>query len=100
MCSILKVSLTNKYQRMELVHRLATLWKPIQSLLSSAKDRSAPDPLLVGSVKTNIGRLEPAGGFAAIIKVVLAFEKGRIPPSINFKSPNSKLNLDAMHMRV
>jgi acyl transferase domain-containing protein len=65
-----------------------------------AKHRSATDPLLIGSVKTNIGHLEPASGFAAIIKIVLAFEQGRIPPSINFESPNSKLDLDAMHLKV
>ncbi|MCJ1348216.1 polyketide synthase, partial [Peltigera leucophlebia] len=44
-------------------------------------------PLFIGSIKTNIGHLEPASGFASVLKIALALEKGFIPPSINFEIP-------------
>jgi acyl transferase domain-containing protein len=51
-------------------------------------------------VKTFLGHTEAASGIAALIKVVLAMEKGQIPPSINFEKPNPKLQLDQWGMKV
>ncbi|PPQ15467.1 polyketide synthase [Bradyrhizobium sp. AC87j1] len=45
----------------------------------------------IGSVKTNIGHLEQAAGLASLIKVALALHHGKIPPSLNFNSPNPKI---------
>ncbi|KAL5275973.1 hypothetical protein ACFFRR_001663 [Megaselia abdita] len=42
------------------------------------------DPLLVGSVKSNIGHSEAASGICSIIKAILAFQNGLVPPNINF----------------
>ena len=63
-------------------------------------NRQNDSPVFIGSVKTNIGHLEPASGFASIIKVTLALERSLIPPSINYKSPNTKLNLKESNLKV
>lgn len=63
-----------------------------------APDRK--DKLRIGSIKTNIGHTEAASGLAGLIKVVLALEKGQIPPSVNFEKPNPKLELDEWGLKV
>ncbi|KAL2829478.1 hypothetical protein BDW59DRAFT_159066 [Aspergillus cavernicola] len=57
-------------------------------------------PLLLGSVKTNVGHTEGASGLAAIIKVVKALENRQIPPSINFERLNPALKLDEWKLKV
>ncbi len=54
-------------------------------------DRS--DPLLVGSVKPNIGHLDSAAGMAGLLKAVLALGAGVVPPQANFTTPNPALRL-------
>ncbi len=66
--------------------------------LAMARDHD--DPLLIGSVKTNIGHLEPAAGVAGLLKVVLSLEHDVIPPSLNFETPNPNIRFDDLNMRV
>ncbi|XP_003423914.1 fatty acid synthase [Nasonia vitripennis] len=53
------------------------------------KDRKSP--LLLGSVKSNMGHSEPASGLCSIAKVLVAMEQGVIPPNLHFKSPNKDI---------
>ncbi|ORA10294.1 hypothetical protein BST12_26805, partial [Mycobacterium angelicum] len=51
----------------------------------------AADPLVVGSVKPNVGHLESAAGVIGVIKVALALQRRLLPPTLNFVSPNEAL---------
>ena len=62
--------------------------------------RDPGQPLLVGSVKTNIGHLEAGAGIAGFIKTVLAIQHGEIPPHLNFQTPNSHIPWDELPVRV
>jgi acyl transferase domain-containing protein len=57
-----------------------------------AADRNPDEPLLIGSIKTNLGHTEGASGLAGVMKAVLSFENGRIPATIGIKklNPNSR----------
>ncbi|XP_063623054.1 fatty acid synthase-like [Cydia splendana] len=48
-------------------------------------------PLLLGSVKSNIGHTEPAAGLSSIAKILLAMERGVIPGNLHFKNPNTNI---------
>ena len=65
-----------------------------------ASERNGSGPLLVGSVKTNIGHLEAAAGMAGLIKVLLAIEHGRIPGQRNFETPNPHIPWDQIDVEV
>ncbi len=54
----------------------------------------------VGSVKTNVGHLDAAAGVAGLIKAALVVERGEIPPSLHFDTPNPRLDLDNGPFRV
>ncbi|MFI9247903.1 type I polyketide synthase, partial [Streptomyces sp. NPDC053086] len=58
------------------------------------------DPLLVGSVKTNIGHLEGASGIAGLIKTALAIKHRELPPSLHFHTPNPAIPLTELRLRV
>lgn len=48
-------------------------------------------PLLIGSVKSNMGHSEPASGLCSIAKILIAMEAGMIPANLHFKEPNKDI---------
>ncbi|XP_022172738.1 fatty acid synthase-like isoform X2 [Myzus persicae] len=50
------------------------------------KDRTSP--LLIGSVKSNMGHSEPASGLCSLAKIVISMENGKIPANLHFANPN------------
>uniref|UniRef100_A0A8R1DF59 Fatty acid synthase n=1 Tax=Caenorhabditis japonica TaxID=281687 RepID=A0A8R1DF59_CAEJA len=46
------------------------------------------NPLLIGSVKSNMGHAEPASGVCSLAKILLAIERQMIPPNLHYNTPN------------
>ncbi|VAW80205.1 Polyketide synthase modules and related proteins [hydrothermal vent metagenome] len=65
-----------------------------------ARSRNKENPLLIGSVKTNIGHLEGAAGVAGLMKVVLSLQNKTIPAHLNFNKPNKNVPWDRYAVKV
>ncbi|WP_293120114.1 type I polyketide synthase, partial [Moorena sp. SIO4G3] len=64
------------------------------------KNRPADQPLIVGSVKTNIGHLEAAAGVSSLIKVILALQHQEIPPHLHLQQPNPHVDWDRLPIKI
>ncbi len=62
--------------------------------------RDLGHPLLLGSVKTNIGHLEAAAGVASLMKVALSLGAPTIPKHLHLSSPNPHIDWDRIPVRV
>ena len=62
--------------------------------------RAAANPLLLGSVKTNVGHLEGAAGVAGLVKALLSLGRGAIPKSLHFERPNPRIGWEDLPVRV
>ncbi|KAI5784580.1 hypothetical protein EDC01DRAFT_201043 [Geopyxis carbonaria] len=65
-----------------------------------APTRTPSQPLLIGSVKTNLGHSEAACSLTSMMKVVLAFENEKIPPTIGIKKINPAIDLRGGRLQV
>ena len=54
----------------------------------------------IGSVKNNIGHLDIAAGMASLIKVAMCLKFQRIPPCVNFTTPNPKIDFESSPFHV
>ena len=70
----------------------------LRSLL--APGREPARPLLVGSVKTNIGHLEGAAGVAGLVKVLLALEREEIPAHLHLRRLNPELGIEGLPISI
>jgi phthiocerol/phenolphthiocerol synthesis type-I polyketide synthase D len=64
------------------------------------RDRPQAAPLLIGSVKSNLGHLEAAAGLVGLVKNILALYHGRIPPTLHYTRPNPAIELPGLGMEV
>ena len=63
-------------------------------------DRSPEAPLLIGSVKTNLGHLETAAGIAGLMKAALVVQHGEVPPNLHFEKPSPHIDFAERKLRV
>ena len=66
----------------------------IGSALGQHRDR----PLPVGSIKSNIGHLEPAAGLAGLLKAQLALEHGVLPPTLHIEALNPDIDFQGLNI--
>lgn len=64
------------------------------------RKRPGSGPLMIGSIKPNIGHLEDAAGIAGLIKAVLMVERGSLLPSGGFTEPNPAIPFTELGLRV
>jgi phthiocerol/phenolphthiocerol synthesis type-I polyketide synthase B len=79
------------------------LGDPIEArALGTVLGRGRPEesPLLIGTVKSNLGHLEAAAGVAGLIKAVLAVQRASIPGNLHFHNPNPHIPFDQLRLKV
>lgn len=62
--------------------------------------RSAENPVLIGSVKPNVGHLEGGAGAVGFIKAALSINKGVLPPQANLQKLNTKIEWKETGLKV
>lgn len=105
-----KALLRHVYDRLELTpddiafmeaHGTGTaVGDPIEAMaIGEVVGRGRSKPLPIGSVKSNIGHLEPASGVAGMMKALLALESRRLPATLHLASRNPNIDFDALNLR-
>ncbi|BBP04808.1 polyketide synthase [Sulfuriferula plumbiphila] len=64
------------------------------------KRRPKNSPLLIGSVKSNLGHLEAASGVAGLVKALQCIQHRMVPATIGLETPNPNIRFDAWNIEV
>jgi phthiocerol/phenolphthiocerol synthesis type-I polyketide synthase B len=64
------------------------------------RGRAENAPLVIGSIKSNLGHLEAAAGIAGFLKAVLAVHRGNIPGTLHFETPNPHIPFHQLRLEV
>ena len=62
------------------------------------KNRAKPLP--IGSVKANLGHLEPASGLAGLVKTLAALKNRALPPSLHLHTPNPRIDFQKLNLEL
>jgi phthiocerol/phenolphthiocerol synthesis type-I polyketide synthase C len=74
---------------------------PIETrAIGNALGKKRSRPLPIGSVKSNLGHLEPASGVAGLVKALLSIKHRMVPATISMKTPNPDIKFDEWNIRV
>ncbi|MEM9370652.1 MAG: beta-ketoacyl synthase N-terminal-like domain-containing protein, partial [Pseudomonadota bacterium] len=74
---------------------------PIEAgALGSVIGKAANSAVPVGSAKTNVGHLEAGSGLVGLLKAQMALERGSLPASRNFETPNPSIDFNALNLSV
>ncbi len=65
-----------------------------------AKFRPKDRPLLIGSVKSNLGHLEAASGVAGLVKALYCVQHREVPATIHVDTPNPNIPFDEWNLRI
>ncbi|KTG40113.1 hypothetical protein cypCar_00022835 [Cyprinus carpio] len=71
----------------------------ISKVIAKARPKKS-GPLIIGSVKSNIGHTESAAGVAGLIKVLLMMEHKTIVPSLFYSMENSSIDIESLNMKI
>nr|AFR69333.1 polyketide synthase SpiC1 [Pseudomonas sp. Q71576] len=79
-----------------------SLGDPIEAaaLASVFASRAKDSPVLLGSIKSNLGHLEGAAGIAGLIKAILCVHHGVVPATLHVRQPNRGVDWNSVPLRL